>query len=145
MHPSRQEYCLQELQRLSEKQGLPNTLKPKFFPINAAPTSYAVIAAQAVSSGDVGGLAQSLLRACWFQEKDIAQDDVIKEGPNRAGFDPALVDSGLLSGAETYAANLEKAVALGVLGSPFYIVDNEERFWGQDRLDDLDFYLAGEL
>ena len=60
-----------------------------------------------MGSGDVGALAQSLLRACWSEEKDIAQDDVIKECLNQAGFDPTLADSGLLSGAETYVANLE--------------------------------------
>jgi 2-hydroxychromene-2-carboxylate isomerase len=144
-HPSRHEYRLQELQRQSKKQGLPITLKPQFFPTNAALASYAIIAAQAAGSGDVGGLAQNLLRACWSEEKDIAQDDVIKECLNQAGFDPALADSGLLSGAETYATNLEEAVTRGVFGSPFYIVDNETRFWGQDRLEDLDAYLAGEL
>ena len=66
--------------------------------------------------------------------------DCLKE----AGFDPALADSGLLEGAETYAANLEEAVERGVFGAPFYIV-GEQRFWGQDRLEDLDLHLAGKL
>ena len=46
-HPLRQEYQLQELQRQSKKQRLPITLKPKYFPTNATPSSYAIIAAQA--------------------------------------------------------------------------------------------------
>jgi 2-hydroxychromene-2-carboxylate isomerase len=64
---------------------------------------------------------------------------------HEAGFDPALSDSGLLNGAETYSANLEEAVAKGVFGAPFFITDTDERFWGQDRLDDLDRHLAGDL
>lgn len=32
----------------------------------------------------------------------------------------------------------------GVFGAPFYIV-GDERFWGQDRLGDLDLHLAGKL
>ena len=40
--------------------------------------------------------------------------------------------------------NLEEAVARGVFGVPFYVV-GDERFWGQDRLDDLDLHLAGKL
>jgi 2-hydroxychromene-2-carboxylate isomerase len=39
---------------------------------------------------------------------------------------------------------LEDAVEAGVFGAPFYIVEGE-RFWGQDRLDDLDLYLQGKL
>ncbi len=62
-----------------------------------------------------------------------------------AGFDPALADSGLLAGAETYARNLEEAVEAGAFGAPFYVVDDGARFWGQDRLEDLDLHLAGKL
>ena len=51
-----------------------------------------------------------------------------------AGFDPGLTFSGMLAGAETYAANLEEAVTQGVFGAPFYIV-GDQRFWGQDRLE----------
>jgi 2-hydroxychromene-2-carboxylate isomerase len=50
-----------------------------------------------------------------------------------------------MSGAEIYEANLEEAITCGVFGSPFYIVDDGARFWGQDRLDDLDTHLAGDL
>ena len=42
-------------------------------------------------------------------------------------------------------ANVEEAVAKGVFGSPFYVVDDRERFWGQDRLEDLDLHLSGKL
>ena len=49
----------------------------------------------------------------------------------------------MLQGAETYARNLEDAVSAGAFGAPFYITDTDQRFWGQDRLDDLDRYLAG--
>ena len=60
------------------------------------------------------------------------------------GFDPAVADRGMLMAAETYAANLEDAVAAGVFGVPFFVV-GDQRFWGQDRLDDLDLHLQGKL
>jgi 2-hydroxychromene-2-carboxylate isomerase len=144
-HPSRQEYRLQELQMQSKKKNLPIKLKPQFISTNAAPSSYANVAAQADGSGDVGGLLQGILRACWVKEKNITQEEVIKDCLLQAGFDPALSDSGLMSGAEIYEANLEEAITCGVFGSPFYIVDDGARFWGQDSLDDLDTHLAGDL
>ena len=61
---------------------------------------------------------------------------------DQAGFDPNLANSGLLLGAEEYAANLEDAVTAGVFGSPFYITDDDQRFWGQDRLEMLDYVLS---
>ncbi len=144
-HPSRQEYRMQELHRLPKKLGMPLNPKPAHWPTNPAPSSYAIIAAQAAGGGDVGQLAFSILQACWAEEKDIADDAVIRECLGAAGFDPALADKGLLSGAETYARNLEEAIAAGVFGSPFYVLDDGQRFWGQDRLEDLDLHLSGKI
>ncbi|MGB1209312.1 MAG: DsbA family protein, partial [Paracoccaceae bacterium] len=86
-----------------------------------------------------------LTRACWAEEKDIAQDDVIKACLSDAGFDPSLADSGLLAGAEEYAKNLEEATAAGAFGAPFYITEDDQRFWGQDRLEMLDAVLQGKI
>ncbi|WP_170331397.1 2-hydroxychromene-2-carboxylate isomerase [Ruegeria arenilitoris] len=141
-HISRIEYRAQELLRQSRNLGMDFNLQPAHWPTNAAPSSYAIIAAIQDGSGDVGKLCHSILRACWAEDKDIAQDDVIRDCLTQAGFDPKLADSGLLVGAETYAANLEEAVDRGVFGAPFYITPDGQRFWGQDRLDDLDRHLA---
>lgn len=124
---------------------MPMNIKPMYFPTNPAPSSYALIAAQNAGGGDLGKLAQSFLAACWAEEKNIAEDDVIRACLEAAGFDPALADSGMIVGAETYARNLEEAVEAGVFGAPFYITDDGARFWGQDRLEDLDLHLAGKI
>ncbi len=144
-HPNRQEYRLQEMQRKSVITGLPLNLKPAFWPTNPAPSSYAVIAAQNAGGGDLGALVHSIARACWAEERDIASDDVIADCLEAAGFDRGLTLSGMLSGAETYAANLEEAVNRGVFGVPFYITDGDARFWGQDRLEMLDMHLSGKI
>ncbi|RMD93082.1 MAG: 2-hydroxychromene-2-carboxylate isomerase [Alphaproteobacteria bacterium] len=140
-HPSRQAYRLQELRRQSEKVGLPINLQPAFAPTNQAPASYAIITAQKEGGGDMGALVHGLLRAAWAEDRNIAEDEVIRDCLAAAGFDPALADRGMLAGAEEYAANLEEAVNRGVFGSPFYLL-GEEAFWGQDRLEDLERALA---
>lgn len=144
-HENRKAYRLQELRRQSAKLDMPLVLHPANWPTNPAPSGYAIIAAQKAQGGDVGALAHGLARACWAQERDVAEDEVIRSCLEEAGFDPKLAESGMLEGAEAYSANLEKAVALGAFGVPFYVVDESECFWGQDRLDDLDLYLAGKL
>ncbi len=141
-HPARQEYRLIEMERQAKKLDLPINLKPAHWPTNAAPSSYAIIAAQNAGGGDLGTLVQSILRACWAEEKDIAEDAVIRECLTAAGFDASLADSGPLAGAETYGQNLEDAVSAGVFGAPFYVTGDGAKFWGQDRLDDLDRHLS---
>lgn len=149
-HESRKEYRLQELRRQSKKAGLPLNLQPAHWPTNPAPSSYAIIAAQAdlaagKASGDLGALVHAFTRACWAEQRDIADDAVVRDVLAANGFDPGLADRGLLLGAETYARNLEEAVARGAFGAPFYFTEDDERFWGQDRLDDLGAHLAGRL
>lgn len=141
-HPNRLAYRNQELPRSAEMAGLPLTVSPAHFPTNAAPSSYAIIAAQEAGGGDLGALVHAILRAVWAEEKDIADDGVIREALSGAGFDPDLADRGLLQGAETYARNLEEGLAAGVFGAPFYITDDDRRFWGHDRLDQLDWSLG---
>ncbi len=141
-HPNRQAYRAQELRRWAARLGMPLTLAPAHFPTNAAPSSYAILSAQRAGGGDLGALVHGITRACWVEERDIAQDDVIRDVLQATGFDPALSSSGLLQGADEYGANLDRAVAVGVFGAPFYITDHDERFWGQDRLPLLEDALA---
>lgn len=144
-HPNRIAYRAQELPRQAKKLGMPLNFQPMFWPTNAAPASYAIIAAARAGGGDLGAFVFALFRACWAEEKDIAQDDVIAACLTGAGFDPGIVNADMLGDAETYARNLEDAIGAGVFGSPFYITDDDQRFWGQDRISDLDRYLAGDL
>ena len=140
-HPARQAYRMQELTRVAKAKGLPINLKPAFFPSNPVPSCYSVINAQNSGGGDVAGLCQSFLRACWAEEKDVAEDIVLRACLTENGFDPDLVNSGLLSGAVVFERNTEEAIKKGVFGAPTYVV-GDQIFWGQDRLSYLDEYLA---
>lgn len=142
-HPSRMDYRAQDLPRRAKRVGKPFNLKPAFWPVNPAPSSYAIIAAAKEGGGDLGGLVHGFTRACWAEEKDISDDSVVRACLEAAGFDPALADKGMLVAAETYAANLEEAAARGVFGAPFHITSDGQKFWGEDRLDDLDAHLGG--
>ncbi len=141
-HDSRKAYRLQELARWSKRLGMKLDLQPFFFPVNPAPASYAIISAQAAGGGDLAGLVRAFPRAVWAEGRNIADDEVVKAILAENGFDPAVADRGMFTAADTYVRNLEEAVARGVFGVPFYIV-GEEKFWGQDRLELLEDYLAG--
>ena len=108
--------------------------------LQLAPSCYAIIAAQQSGGGNIGGLCQSILKSCWLDNKDISDDNVIKDALILNGFDPSLTDSGLLEGAETFSRNTEDAINANVFGSPSYVV-NDQVFFGQDRLDYLEKYL----
>lgn len=140
-HESRKDYRLVEMRRAATKLDMAINLQPAHWPTNPAPSSYAIIAAAKDGSGDVAALVAAITRACWAEQRDIAEDEVIADCLEASGFDRGLVNAGLMEGAEVYARNLENAVADGVFGAPFFIAEGE-KFWGQDRLDDLDAFLT---
>ncbi|MFW5655858.1 MAG: 2-hydroxychromene-2-carboxylate isomerase [Roseicyclus sp.] len=141
-HPARLDYRLQELARQSRRHGLPIDLDPPFRAVNAAPSSYAFIAAAKAGEGDPGRLVHEFTAAVWRDRRDIAGDEEIRACLSAAGFDPGLAGMAMLEGAEQYGRNTEDAVAAGVFGVPFYIVDGTEKFWGQDRIADLGDHLG---
>lgn len=140
-HDSRKAYRLQELARWAKRLDIPLNLRPAHFPTNPAPAAYAIIAAQEAGGGDVTALVTGLTRAIWEQNRNIADDDVIRDCLTQAGFDAGLAFSGMLQGAEIYARNLEDAVVDGIFGVPSFKV-GDAVFWGQDRLDFLADHLG---
>lgn len=139
-HPSKQAYRLQDIARVARATGLPVNLKPAFWPTNPAPASAAIIAAQAAGGGDLGGLVHGFLKAVWAEDRDIAEDEVVRDVLSAHGFDPRLADRDLMGGMETLQRNTDEALRRGVFGAPSYLV-GDEVFWGQDRLGHLDAWL----
>ena len=143
-HPARLEYREQELRRMSRKKGLKLNLRPAHFPVDPTTASCTVIAA-AEKSGeeetDAGALAHALLRAVWAEEQDISDPEVVRQVVRDLGLDPGLVMEAN-EHREAYRANTAEAIERGVFGSPFYITGDGQKFWGQDRLADLEAHLA---
>ncbi|MED5358449.1 MAG: DsbA family protein, partial [Pseudomonadota bacterium] len=102
---------------------------------------------RAVTAGwdglDVALLSLVIMRKCWVEEKDVAQDSVLVEAANQCRFDgEALLAASREDRAqEGFDANTEEASKRQVFGAPTYIY-KDEVFWGQDRLDFLERALA---
>ncbi|MEL7464904.1 MAG: DsbA family protein [Pseudomonadota bacterium] len=141
-HPSRQAYRLQELPRIAKRNGLKINVHPAHWPTDGTLACAAIAAVQA-AGGDAGAVARALMAACWAEEKDIADAAVVDACVAAAG---AAVDSFDIDAAKALVeANTDEGIEAGVFGAPFYIVDGEQKFWGQDRLPYLDEHLAGAL
>ena len=139
-HESRQKYRLADIARTADAAGLKINPRPMWFPANPVPACAAIISAQK-AGGDVGALCRAILRAVWAEERNVAEDAVVKECLSACGFDPALLDRGMLSAVDVLERNTHDAVEIGVFGAPSYVVGTDV-FWGQDRLPLLDRFLA---
>lgn len=135
---SRQDYRLIELQRWRDKRGVTLNLRPKHFPTSPVLADRSIVAL--VERGeDPGAYMESVCRAVWAEDEDIADRNVLAQRLTRHGHDADAV----LAFAESEAAaaiqkrNTDEAVAFGVLGAPGYVL-NGEPFWGQDRIELLE-------
>ena len=140
-HPARASYRLQDLARLAKRNSVPINLHPAHWPTDSLPASRAFNAAL-LAGADPGPLARSIVRAVWAEERNISDPETVAVILSENGIDSEAVAPHLQAGEERYRADSRAAPDRGIFGAPFYAV-GEERFWGQDRLEDLDRHLAG--
>ena len=138
----RQAYRHQELRRWSELLGLPCNLEPAHHPVADRRACYMVIAAMQRGL-DWSALSNAILRAVWVEDRDIADHATLIAIANENSMD----GQALLAATEDaavqaeYQSNTEEAIRIGVFGAPTYVF-NGELFWGQDRLQMLEWRLA---
>jgi len=141
----RQAYRHQELRRWSELLGLPCNLEPAHHPVADRRACYMVIAAMQRGL-DWSALSNAILRAVWVEDRDIADHATLIAIANENSMD----GQALLAATEDaavqaeYQSNTDEAVKLGVFGAPTYVFDGE-MFWGQDRLQMLEWRLTQKL
>ena len=142
--PQRQAYRMVELKRFRDHLKLPLTLQPKFFPAPADLAAQYIIAAGRAGGSDAAmRLAGALLRACWAEERNIADAETLNTICREQGMDAAALAAAAQSDAVKveYEGNTQQAIACNIFGAPSYVVDGEI-FWGQDRLEFVERALA---
>ncbi len=140
--PLRGDYARRDFVRSARLYGAPWSW-PETFPI---PTQAAARAFYWLDDADPD-LAHRFARAAYHayfgEGRSIAPPEVVVEIAREAGADGDALAAALAT-PEVKArlkAETETAIARGVFGSPFVFVDGEP-FWGADRLDQVDRWLA---
>ena len=86
-----------------------------------------------------------MYEAAWAQNRNIGEPDVLQAVLEEAGFDGAALVAATADQAvkDRLRANTEAAQAAGVCGVPSFRMSDGSVLWGQDRLDDVAWVLAG--
>ncbi|MCI5078169.1 2-hydroxychromene-2-carboxylate isomerase [Oricola sp.] len=140
--PMRQRYRLIELQRAADWRGLPLTLIPAHFPVDATLPDHTVIAI-IEAGGDPADYLDAVFRAIWVEDMNITEEEVLAELLAGAGHDASAILEAAKSEAVAAirAKNTEDSVAADAMGAPAYVIDGEP-FWGQDRIEMIDRMLT---
>ena len=135
--PQRQAYRMVELKRFRDHLKVPLTLQPKFFPAPADLAAQFIVAAGRAGGSDAAlRLAGAVLRACWAEERNIADAEILAAICKEQGMAAAKIAAAAQTDAvkAEYEGYTQEAIDRGVFGAPSYVIDGEI-FWGQDRLD----------
>jgi 2-hydroxychromene-2-carboxylate isomerase len=136
------DYAAHDLARTARLYGLPFAL-PTPFPIATVAAARAFWWLNERDIGQAKVLAKALYRAYFADGRNIGESAVVSDvavhnGIERSTMDAALADDKVKAKLKTVTAN---AIAAGVFGSPFFIVDGEA-FWGNDRVSQVDEWLS---
>ncbi len=107
---------------------------PDVFPIS---TLHACRAFYAASAEKQVPLAKALFHAYFVENVNIGEADTVLKIAASLGLKPDINDQAV---KDKTRAEVDAAVAKGVFGSPYIVVDGEP-FWGADRFDQLERWL----
>lgn len=143
--PLKGDYSIMDFARSAREHGL-NYQHPNTFPIATIAACRATLwmrdNADASIAGKTTEFVHLVFRAYYAEGRDITDTSVLAAIAISMGIDSAamLAALGEPSIKDALRSEVETAIEIGVFGSPMMIV-NGEKFWGNDRLEQLDRWL----
>ena len=131
--PLKSDYAKRDMERSARFYGVPFKL-PAPFPVG---TVSACRAFYATPKEKQVALAKALFRAYFVDGVNIGEAENVLKLAGSLGLKPDFSDSL----KEKTKSEVEAAIAKGVFGSPYFIVDGEP-FWGIDRFEQMERWLA---
>lgn len=140
--PLKGDYARRDFVRSAKFHGVPFRI-PSSFPIPTIAAVRAFYWAQGRDPARAVALAKALYTAYFGDDIDISRVEEVIRVAAGVGFKPEEVAAGVADQAvkDRTKAEVDAAIAKGVFGSPFILIDNEA-FWGMDRLDQVEKWLA---
>ncbi|MES2354750.1 MAG: 2-hydroxychromene-2-carboxylate isomerase [Pseudomonadota bacterium] len=140
--PIKGEYAKHDFPRTARWFGVPFTF-PSVFPIASLAPSRAFYWLQDHDPQQAKELAKRLYRAYFIEDIDISRPKNTLAIAVDMGLESAAVEASFDDTAikERLKAAVNSALAKGVFGSPYFIVDGEP-FHGSDRMDQVEKWLA---
>jgi 2-hydroxychromene-2-carboxylate isomerase len=141
--PLKGDYARRDMVRSAKFHGIAGFRFPTKFPIPSQAAARIVLWAQQRDAALGAAIVHALYRAYFVDDVDISDPDNAVAATAKCGVDPAAARAAIDDPAikDALRRGNEEAIAKGVFGSPFIIVDGEP-FWGLDRFDQLDRWLA---
>lgn len=140
--PLKGEYSLRDFDRSARFYGIPFKF-PEKFPLATHSAARAYYWLQGKDGDQAREFAHAVFRAYWMHGRDISDLGVVNAIATNLGIDSTALTEAVARPEikERLKAETDGAIAKGMFGAPYFIVDGEP-FWGADRLPQLEKWLA---
>ena len=141
--PLKGEYSKRDFARSARYHGIAGFRMPSRFPIASQAPARVVLWLKARDPALATRVAKALFRAYFVEDIDISAPDAAASVAAREGADAAAARAAIDDPAvkDALKREVEQAIGRGVFGSPFIIIDGEP-FWGLDRFEQIERWLA---
>ena len=141
--PLKGDYSKRDFARSARFHGITDFRMPPKFPIASQAPARIVLWLKGHDPALATRVANALFRAYFVDGVDISVPGAAAAVAGDQGVDVAAARAAVDDPAikEALRREVDAAIARGVFGSPFIIVDGEP-FWGLDRFDQLERWLA---
>ena len=143
MVPLKGDYSKRDMPRSARFHGVSDFRMPSKFPIPSQAPARIVLWQKQRDAARAATVVHALYRAFFIDDLDISMPENAVAVAAKCGIDAtaarAAIDDPAIKEALRQAN--DEAIARGVFGSPFIIVDGEP-FWGMDRFDQVERWLA---
>ena len=141
--PLKGEYSRRDMARSAAFHGIRDFRMPSRFPIPSQSPARIVLWLRASDPALAATALHALYRAFFVSDVDISNPEQAVAVAASCGVDAqaarAAIDDPVIKDA--LRAENDQAIAKGVFGSPFIVIDGEP-FWGLDHLDQVERWLA---
>ena len=139
--PLKGEYSLRDFSRSARYFNVPFKFPAKF-PLSTVSAARAYYWLHGQDCAKARQFARAVFRAYWVDGRDISDPAVLQDIAAASGVDGAALAAGIATPEikERLKAETDTALAKGMCGAPYFVVDNEP-VWGADRLPQIEKWL----
>ncbi len=140
--PMKGDYARRDFARSARFIGVPFVL-PQPFPIATVGAARSYLWLKQADPVQAQAFLHAAFRAYFAHGRNISEAAVLADVLRQCGVDPEAALQAIAQPAikERLKALVDTSIARGVFGAPFLFVDGEP-FWGHDRLDQVERWLA---
>ena len=141
--PPKDNYYRKDMNDWARYQGI-TLIKPSVFPVNSVKALRGAFVA--IEEGKISEYSRGCFSAYWTNDKDISQEDVLQPIAESAGMDGEAFMAKITE--ESIKRKLfettDEIIAREGFGSPTFFIDEDDMYFGNDRLELMQAAIDGK-